>query len=133
MTIDIELWKPHPDKPGFVVVDRVKTVQEVFDELVAKLEEEKLIDEYFTISSTIKYGRDDELNRDKPFPDYRWIASYAVTGGNEGHYIHIDVINHVKGSTALHNTALSVFVGKTFQGMEHAQNLASRCAELLGA
>lgn len=82
------------------------------------------IDEYFVVSSSAKYeGPQDWPTR------WRWIASYAVTGGSEGHYIHIDII----GADGEEGKVRQVFLGKTFRGMAHAQRIAARCAELLGA
>ena len=126
--IEIEIWEPNPDKPGYLRKNRVKTTREVYNELYAILNAEELIDEYFNLDIEIRYNKSAV---EPEFPPYKWIACYAVTGGSEGHYIHIDCINR-GDSPDSKPTATNVFLGKTFQGMEHAQKIAARCAELLG-
>ncbi len=76
----------------------------------------------------------DDLNVQLWPEGYRWISCYAVTGGSEGHYVHIDLIFNIE-HTAIGpiRTPLGMFLAKTFQGMEHAQKIATRCATLLGA
>jgi len=63
---------------------------------------------------------------------YRWIACYAVTGGNEGWWVHVDFVLDGYGDgnkvTVQHGGTC-----KTFHGRDHAQKIAQRCAELLGA
>lgn len=99
------------------------TVADVCRRLRAVLESEDLIDEYFSVS----------IDTDPPFcklvENHRWIACYAVTGGSEGHYIHIDLIHGYDQDWS--GKALHVITGKTFLGLGHAQRIANRCAELL--
>jgi hypothetical protein len=99
------------------------TVADVCRRLRAVLDEENLIDEYFSVSDS----------PDQPFcmllESYRWIACYVVTGGSEGHYVHVDLIggyDHDWSGKTLH-----LITGKTFLGLAHAQKIANRCAELL--
>lgn len=101
------------------------TVADVHRKLRDVLDNENLIDEYFSVSATA----------DQPFSklleSYRWIACYVVTGGSEGHYVHVDLISgydHDWSGKVLH-----LITGKTFLGLEHAQKIANRCAELLQA
>jgi hypothetical protein len=58
--------------------------------------------------------------------EWSWIACFAVTGGSEGHYVHIEVI-HRGGTRQIMATH------KTFGGRARAQLIASRAALLLGA
>lgn len=99
------------------------TVADVCRRLRAVLESEDLIDEYFSVS----------IDTDQPFQklaeNYRWVACYAVTGGSEGHYIHIDLIHGYDQDWS--GKALHLITGKTFLGLNHAQKIANRCAELL--
>ena len=87
------------------------------------LQAEDLIDEYFS-GDTVP---------DQPFlglmRGYRWIACYPVTGGSEGHYIHVDLVHGYDQDWA--GKVLHLFTGKTFLGLAHAQKIAGRCAELL--
>lgn len=88
-----------------------KTIAQVFDELVDILKKDGIYKdiEYFVYIN--KEGK--EL-----FPRFRWVACYAVEGGNEGHYVHVDVID-IEGKRDL------LYVGKTFDGIEHALKLSN--------
>jgi hypothetical protein len=99
------------------------TVADVYRKLRAVLEADGLIDEYFSVSNMA------EPSFLELFESHRWIACYAVTGGSEGHYIHVDLI----GGYDLDWTgkALHLITGKTFLGLAHAHKIANRCAELL--
>ena len=99
-----------------------------------------LIDEYFS-------GPDSA----GPVPhDFRWIACYPVTGGSEGHYIHVEFwvpVDRIVASAGdfgdkKYDVSLMqcnlwrpvrLALGKTFKGMDHAAEIARRCANLLGA
>jgi len=59
--------------------------------------------------------------------DFRWVACYPVTGGSEGHYIHVDLI--LNDGT----TRWPMFAGKTFLGWAKACEIANFCAKELGA
>jgi len=64
---------------------RPKTIREVYEVIYARLEEKGLLpDEHFSLWS----GIDPNL----PFPDGRWVASYAVRGGSEGVWLHVGVV-----------------------------------------
>ena len=106
-----------------LTISQTDTVTDVFRKLRAVLDEEHLIDEYFSVSG----------QSDQPFwnlvESYRWIACYAVTGGSEGHYIHIDLIHGYDHDWT--GRVVHLITGKTFQGLAHAQKIANRCAELL--
>jgi hypothetical protein len=49
-----------------------------------------------------------------------------VTGGSEGHYVHVDLIDGDGKRTM-------VLLAKTFSGMETAYKVALAIAEILGA
>lgn len=56
--IGTEYYKPHPDKPGYVVYDKGRSVQEVFAELRHRLESVGYLpDEYFMMDSEWENGR----------------------------------------------------------------------------
>ena len=61
--------------------------------------------------------------------NWNWIACYPVSGTSEGHYVHCDFIVDRADGRQLVRLAL----GKTFRGMEHAAEMAKRCAIFLGA
>ncbi len=106
-----------------LTITETDTVADVHRKLRDVLVEELLIDEYFSVPNMAE----------QPFLEllksYRWIACFAVTGGSEGHYIHVDLIGgyDLDGT----GTALHLFTGKTFLGLAHAHTIANRCAELL--
>jgi hypothetical protein len=90
-----------------------------------------MVDEYFHLDSDIQYAPN---RADIEWPSrIRWLACYAVTGGSEGHYVHIDALMLEGEGRDQHLVVRPLFLGKTFQGMVHAQAIAAKCAELLGA
>ena len=72
---------------------------------------------------------------------FRWVAAYAVTGTSEGHYVHIDLVCETADETGMNlpdrkiraRRAVTVFTGKTFEGMDAAYTVARRVAALLDA
>jgi len=59
---------------------------------------------------------------------YRWICVFPVTGGSEGHYIHVDLIwqnDYREGRVPL-------FMIKTFGGHAEAIQIAGELCRLLG-
>jgi len=82
-----------------------------------------IVDEYFMLPDRERAG---------------WIPSnimqvvcYASTGGNEGHRYEVGFL--LERDEPRGPIVFEYFCGgKTFRGMEHAQFMAARCAELLG-
>ena len=107
----------------------------MFDQLNKELTDEGLIDEYFDLALWLEHDTSTQEGRDRadePLPrNIRWVACWAVTGGSEGWYIHIefDGANRDTGKSERILFAL----GKTFLGWDHAWKIAKRAAELLGA
>jgi len=66
---------------------------------------------------------------------YRWISVYAVTGGSEGHYIHVDLIyqRDEQGTPLERNQHEAIVLVKVFGGWEAAAELAGRIGRWLGA
>jgi len=60
---------------------------------------------------------------------YRWIACYPVTGGSEGHYVHVDAILQLQGQSRI----VPLFLIKTFAGHAAARQIADACARILGS
>lgn len=116
--IEIGVYEPMPDRPGCLRYVRNRTVGEVWKELGERLQQEDLFpDEHMGMAASAN-GRSE-------FPAYRFLACYPVTGGSEGHYIHVDAVKEGKNAP--------VFLGKTFQGMDFAAAVAAACARHLGA
>lgn len=134
------LDEPVPDKPGYIRQAAGRTLGEIHHDVTESLGE--MVDEYF---SGPRDWRSEELGPSDQWPEnVRWVACYAVTGGSEGWYIHIDLIRELdlppetdafgaaKRPRSV-KTASTIMLGKTFQGMEHAQKIAAKVAQLLGA
>jgi hypothetical protein len=106
-----------------LTITATDTVADVCGKLRDVLDEEHVIDEYFSASGMT----------DQPFlklvERHRWIACYAVTGGSEGHFIHVDLIHGYDQDWT--GKAQHLITGKTFMGLAHALKIANRCAELL--
>jgi hypothetical protein len=79
--------------------------------------------DYLHISSALKY--DGKKEADMDFPKESRIACFTVTGGSEGHYIHVEAISD--GARHL------VFLGKTFDGAEFGWKLCEAIALILQA
>lgn len=88
-----------------------KPISQVYKELVEMLKADGIYNEIDYFSSMSYQGN-------KPFPDYHWISCFVVEGGSEGHYIHVEVIDG-EGNRIL------LYVGKTFEGIDHALKLSN--------
>lgn len=125
-------WRKVLDEHGKPTgqLQRVKNrrLDEVARDLRDALEKDDLIDEYFHGPGT------GEEHRRVP-NHYVCVASYAVTGGSEGHYIHVEFQYRPADGWNRNGPLMvrRVALGKTFKGWEHAWKIAAKCAELLGA
>lgn len=107
------------------------------------LNQQGLIDEYFSASytwderlSTTPRGKKEQERRgfgtllhSTKLEDvrHRWICVFPVTGGSEGHYVHVDLMwqkDYEEGSVPL-------FLYKTFAGLEQAITVAAILAREL--
>lgn len=76
---------------------------------------------------------------DVVWPEHvRWVAAYVVTGGSEGHWVHVDLVMSCRHGGDPYRPgdrqeSVQAFLCKTFQGREHAQRIAAKFSELLGA
>lgn len=126
--IEIEVWEPNPDKPGYLRFVRMKTLQEVFDELEARLEADGLLpDEYFSISPDYELmkGNQGKGYDEIEIPERYWrVVCFAVKGTSEGYYVHVGVI-------LVGGQYQNLFLGKTFQGLDYALKVANACTRHL--
>ncbi len=111
--VETEVWESGPD--GYLHRIRVKTVAEVFAEIR-------------TVVGAEPPGAEEGLHVAPWIPaDHKWpsgqIAVFAVTGGSEGHYVHVEVLGDGRYEC--------VGLGKTFHGKDAAWSLARRLADLL--
>jgi len=129
-TVDTSVWVPDttPGREGYLKEARRKTIGEVHAELLAVTGrhadglDSPVVDgaaEYFSVTTGV--------DPDREWPEGR-IVAFAVTGGSEGHYVHVEVI----GGTVHARTAELLILGKTFEGPDAAWNLARRLAGILG-
>lgn len=107
---------------GYVRDETGKPVSEVFEYVKERLlkdyatgheEYGGIIDEYFSCSADGLW----------PYRS-RWIAVYAVTGGSEGHYVHVDSLDNEGGRELL-------FLARTFRGYDHAMEIAKALGKIL--
>ena len=125
--IEIQKWEDIPDKPGYIREAGRLAIDEVCNILNQKLKELDIApDEYgFDLWSDYK----DNSDKGKEFPAWHWILCYPVTGGSEGHYMHIDVITQ--------NDHKHLYMAKTLRegqaGMEYAYEVCKVAALLLRA
>ena len=122
----IDIWiYDEPGEDGMCKFNRMASYQAIYDELKKALQGEpgrepdsrSLFDEldYFSFGGM-------RADRDKGIPiNTHWFACYAVEGGSEGHYIHVDFIVTQDQGEARRKLA---FLGKTFLGMDHALRVA---------
>jgi len=102
-----------------------RPIREVYADACAELAKRGIeIDEY--LHSAI------DLQPDGEWPaNVRWVACYPVTGGSEGHYVHVDLICAETGARDF--VRKPIMLGKTFRGMAYAAKMANALAEILGA
>lgn len=95
--------------------------------------------DYFSRSYTMDETIPEFAIKDRPFGRlghatklgdlrYRWIAVFAVTGGSEGHYVHVDLLWQKEWQEG----RVSLFLAKTFGGHETAVRIAGVLARVLG-
>lgn len=122
----------HPiGQPTIAPIDLEQTtIQDIAYQLRKELETEGSVGpsvDYCSVSSALDYttvkGRmvANPGRRNQPIGTYRWIACYAVTGGSEGHYIHVDRIWDEGADRHLEN----LITIKTFGGYDEACAIAA--------
>ena len=108
-----------------------RSLIELYQHLQQTLEAANLIDEYFSMMyqyDTHSPTREIEARGFGPIAHttliqdlrYRWMAVYPVTGGNEGHYVHVDLIWEKDYQTG----RVPLFLYKTFAGLEQVIKVA---------
>jgi len=116
--VEVDEWIPSPEKDGTLTRKRWRTLKDVAMDLNAGLKTVGIdMDDHGMYPWSINGADTDTI------PPHKWIACFAVTGGSEGHYIHVEAL--------LGEHRMPLFLGKTFQGMDHALAIASACAKLL--
>jgi hypothetical protein len=111
-----EWWGSYDVTDGIVKNDQPKSITEICEYCVEKLKDDfgLEIDEYFDAS----YDQ-----RKRVWPLYGRIAIFAVTGGSEGHYVHVENLHNEKHRCLM--------LAKTFRGMDFALSLVSALTKIL--
>lgn len=129
----VDVWRyvvENGQQTGYIRRSHGRPVGEIVADLTKRIS--RLVDEYATLGGDFKYARGVENVYETECPEAQRIAVYAVTGGSEGHYVHVDL--HVRegeyGNARL--VVRSLMLVKTFKGMKHARKIANRLADALG-
>ena len=121
-----EIYKPHPEKPGYLLFDRMRTLGDLMEYCKEALEPSGVLDqlEYF---SPMWRKKDDD-----PLPErIKWLVVFVVTGGSEGHYIHIEAITTNDDPRRGHDRELLI-LGKSLAGkMDDGLKIVNILAPLL--
>jgi hypothetical protein len=128
--VPVDVWRYVLDeegkRTGYVQREKYRPLRDIRRDLVAYLkgagvEYENL--DYFELASSASF--DPAKYETWPDRNHCRLACYAVTGGNEGHYLHVELLTGEE--------RILLFTGKTFEGMAHAWKVAMACADALGA
>ena len=112
---------------GLCVNITPKTIGEVYRAVHAELKRQRYLpDEGFSLW--------DRRDKDAPFPlNARWVAAYAVTGGSEGHWVHVGAVFQPEGVET--ETIRHLFLGKTLRegrdGMDFMYRVSAIIARML--
>lgn len=113
--IETQIYRPDPDRPGYLQLVRDRTVGEVYDDLRAAVGEyPDGGEEYLTAM----------VPRPAPWPRGR-LAVFSVNGSSEGDYVHVEV--HPEGTAE----RTCVLLAKTFEGRDASWAFARVVADLL--
>jgi hypothetical protein len=94
--MELITWKPVPDKPGYVNVDKMVTYREFTDALISHLKTAPMHDETF-VHDWLEYVSPDKREYDgrkqQPrIPEFNLLYAFCVPGGSEGYCFHIEVV-----------------------------------------
>jgi hypothetical protein len=129
-----EYWGPvieaaTGEATGYVRRIRGRKLTSILKSLNNYLESEGLVvDEYFDVCVSARLGDGRAMEPITEWPEgVVHVMVYAVEGGSEGHYVHIDV--RIMGDSYEPPTVRGMFLLKTFLGLRHAQRLANVLTE----
>jgi hypothetical protein len=132
-------FKMGPTEPAPPTIHRVialdgQTPRQIMRILCARIEElDRRTDSKYAMdyASAPSYDRAEVPIR----PLHRWAAVYAVTGGSEGHYVHVELIyqHDEHGHWLPANEHRPIGIVKVFGGWEAAAELAGIIGKWLDA
>lgn len=128
-TVRLDVWRVVLDaqtgaETGFIEREKGRPVGQIVDDL--KLTIRRFSYEYATLSPNFSYQPD---GWNTECPKARRVVVYAVTGGSEGHYVHVDLYCEDENGGL---KVVPLMLVKTFKGMGTARRIADRLADSLG-
>lgn len=101
--MELMTWKPSPNNPGCVVIDKMITYEEFTAALISHLKSAQMDDEtkvydWLDYVSPEKSEYDGRKEQPK-IPVFRWLYASCVPGSSEGYYFHIEVMPAQRGSS----------------------------------
>ena len=133
-TVRLDVWRVVLDsqtgaETGFIEREKGRPVGQIVDDLKRTIR--RFSYEYASLSSHFFHssvaGHYEGWNIECPKANR--VTVYAVTGGSEGHYVHVDlyVRDEQEGTKVV-----PLMLVKTFKGMAAARRIADRLADSLG-
>lgn len=117
--IEPAVFEPHPEKPGYLKLVRMRTLGEVWPRIQQALREHES-----ELSIEYVSGLDFGATPSQQFPEqYRWCV-YLVEGSNEGFYVHVEIKRK--------NDSLAVGLVKTLGDWEDALRILNFLTVLVG-
>lgn len=128
------IWS-EPDEKGLVRIAGYRPVHEVLAEVNARIKADGIEFDETDFSSMLRYS-ESAIGDPAPhprgaetWPAVRRLFVFPVTGGSEGHYVHIAGIAEDPPAERKHVT---IALCKTFQGWDHAVRIAEAAGRHLG-
>jgi hypothetical protein len=122
--VEVDVWEPVPGKPGYVRRKEYRLLRDIQEELTAQLQLH--LPEDFNHVEYFSPGDMTGNEKDRRWPSAgRHTAVFTVEGGNEGHYVHVEVLMPDDKPPA------RCFLIKTFGGWESALRLSNAITVLL--
>ena len=110
---------------GYCINTKNNTLRSLYEYVCKELKEnhKELYEQldYFSMDSGYHLTKEERVKR--LIPQFRWIAVFYVTGGSEGHYIHVEAIAEERTE--------NLFLGKTFLGRDHAEKVCNVLSRIL--
>lgn len=94
--MELMTWKPSPNNPGCVVIDKMVTYREFTDALISHLQTAPMPDGTF-VHDWLDYVSPDKTEYDRRkqqprIPEFNRLCAFCVPGGSEGYYYHVEVV-----------------------------------------